>query len=97
MTFYTRRDDQERTNWLWIIGESHSWLVGWDHHLQGIEVYSLQRFRGKGDFRKKGYRQVEASEVESVLIKLQGEVKELVANCLPDLSENNGSVQSNLS
>ncbi len=55
------------TNWLWVIREHSSLLIGWDYHLKGIEVYSVNHFQSRGPFWRRGYHIAKDEVVNEIL------------------------------
>ena len=71
--YYTKSDLAVSTssNWLWVVGGGYSWLVEWDRHYLGPEIYSLTRLQGEEDFTKKEYQEIRPFEYLEVLCQLQ--------------------------
>ena len=72
--YFKKRDNQANTNWLWIIGKQWTWLIGWDYHFHGVEVYNYQKFTGKIQPDQKAYTPETKEVVDQVLDKLMQDI-----------------------
>lgn len=65
--FFHKTSKSERTNWLWVVSNDYSGLIGWDRHYDGVKIYSFNQFKGRADFQKKGYVPADPDTVNEVL------------------------------
>lgn len=74
--YLTKKDKENSTNWLWVIGQKFTWLIGYDFHFHGIEIYNCQKFTGRIQPEKKQYRPEEVATAEQVIDKLIEDLRE---------------------
>lgn len=76
-TYYNKMGRNGGRNYLYIIGENTTALIGWQDMINGPDVLSFDRCFGKIDPSQKGYKPAEPSIVAAILSTHLHQVQEL--------------------
>lgn len=89
ISFYSKQSDKEQmrekadTSWLWVISSDYSVLIGWKEENGEKKLISYNKFLGKGDFYKKGFKEADPELVTSILTILENNMKQFLTTASP--------------